>query len=186
MHCSNCGTKIEDGAQFCQNCGNVSNPKKIVQAEPSSSSETELHYGQDWIRAKHFAVASLPYHDILVTKDKFYLLQFPKTHAGTWGLLIGLVLFNIIGAAIGAAIGNSSDRKKRQKARATWIVDNKLISSNYKDYIFIEVSKAKLKNHLSFEKGKYVVITDGQKIVKLKKNKKEFSNFNIFIESYVL
>ena len=186
MHCSNCGTKIEEEAAFCQNCGASEKGEKAVAKSHSKKPVGEiLYYGQDWIRAKHFAIASLPYHDIMATKDKFYILQFPKTSGGTWGLIIGLILFNIIGAAIGAAIGNSSDRKKRQRARDTWLIANNLISENYKDYIFVEISKDKLKNHLSFEK-KYIVIGNEEKTIKLKKSKKEFTNFKTFAESYVL
>lgn len=188
MFCSKCGTKIEERAVFCQNCGASAKGEKVMPTKPQPKhfAGEILYYGEDWIRAKHFAIASLPYHDILVTKDKFYILQFPKTSGGTWGLIIGLILFNIIGAAIGAAIGNSSDRKKRQKARNTWFADSNLVSENYRDYVFVEIAKAKLKNHVSFEKGKYVAIGDGEKTIKLKKSKKEFINFKTFIESYVL
>jgi len=188
MHCSNCGKKIEEGAVFCQNCGASAKDEKgaSVKSQPKNSAGEILYYGQDWIRAKHFAIASLPYHDILVTKDKFFILQFPKTSGGTWGLIIGLVLFNIIGAAIGAAIGNSSDRKKRQNARNAWLLENNLTSENYREYIFVEISKDKLKNHLSFEKDKYIVVGDGEKAIRLKKSKKEFTNFKTFIDTYVL
>ncbi|MBU2524769.1 zinc ribbon domain-containing protein [Patescibacteria group bacterium] len=187
MHCSNCGTKIEEGVAFCQSCGtNTKDEKPLAKSHFQNPTGEILYYGQDWIRAKHFAIASLPYHDILATKDRFYILQFPKSSGGTWGLIIGLLLFNIIGAAIGAAIGNSSDRKKRQKARDTWLVDNGLISDNYKKYIFAEISKDKLKKHISFEKDKYIAVSGGEKMVKLKKSKKEFANFKTFIESYVL
>jgi len=188
MFCSNCGTKIEEEAIFCQNCGTSAKDGKevLTQSQPKNSVGEILYYGQDYIRAKHFAIVSLPYHDILVTKDKFFILQFPKTGGGTWGLIIGLILFNILGAAIGAAIGNSSDRKKRQNARNTWLLENNLTSENYREYIFVEISKDKLKNHLSFEKNKYVVVGDGERAIRLKKSKKEFIKFKSFIEPYVL
>lgn len=186
MFCSKCGTKIEEGADFCQNCGASAKEKKVasVQSQPDNSVEEILYYGQDWTRAKHFAVASLPYFDILVTKKNFYLLQFPKTHGATWGLIIG-IFFSLVGAIVGVSIGNSSDRKKRRQARDTWLSDNRLTSENYKSYIFVKIAKDKLKNHLSLEK-KHVIVTDGEETVVLKKNKKEFTGFNTFVESYVL
>ncbi|MCK5044465.1 zinc ribbon domain-containing protein [Candidatus Parcubacteria bacterium] len=193
MYCSNCATKIEERAVFCQNCGDEAGMSgqeagilKSAHSEKSESLEGLLYYSEEWLRAKYFAVSSLPYLDILVTKDNFYLIQFPKTHGGTLGLFLGLLLFNILGAVIGVAIGNSSDQKKRQKQRIAWFMDNKLISPNYKDYAFVKISKDKLGDHLSFEKNKFIVITDREKIIKLKKNKKEFTQFNKFIKSYVL
>lgn len=31
MHCSNCGTKIEEGAAFCQSCGKTTSEDKVVE-----------------------------------------------------------------------------------------------------------------------------------------------------------
>ncbi|MBU4275072.1 zinc ribbon domain-containing protein [Patescibacteria group bacterium] len=192
MFCANCGTKIEEGIKFCHQCGNKNDILQkeavlnVAQIQKSISTEELLYYNSDWIKAKYFAVSSLPHLDILVTKNYFYLIQFPKTHGGTLGLVLGLLLFNILGAAIGAAIGNSSDRKNRQKYRITWLNDNKLISTNYNNFAFIKIPKEKLKKHLSFAKNKLIVITDGERTIKLKKTKKEFAQFYQFIKSYVL
>lgn len=194
MFCAKCGNKIEEGSKFCHHCGtnisiNLTNTKKETKTilyEKSKPDDELLYYSIDWIRAKYFAVSSLPYLDILVTKKYFYLIQFPKTHGGTWGLVLGLLLFNIFGAIIGVAIGNSSDRKNRQKYRMTWLEDNKLTSTNYHNYSFVKISRNKLKTHLSFAKNKFIFITEGNKIIKLKKTKKEFTQFYQFIESYVL
>ncbi len=194
MFCANCGSKIEGSSKFCYSCGanidaDLSITKKETKTIPSenpTSDEELLYYSNDWIRAKYFAVSSLPYLDILVTKKYFYLIQFPKTHGGTWGLILGLLLFNILGAAIGAAIGNSSDRKNRQKYRMTWFAGDKLISTNYNNYSFVKISRDKLNAHLSFAKNKFILITEGDKIIKLKKTKKEFTQFYQFIKSYVL
>jgi len=194
MFCSNCGSKIEEDSKFCHYCGTnigvdlsiTKKETKTISSKKPTPDEELLYYSNDWIRAKYFAVSSLPYLDILVTKKYFYLIQFPKTHGGTWGLVLGLLLFNILGAVIGTAIGNSGDRKNRQKYRMTWLESGKLVSINYNDYSFVKIPRDKLSAHLSFAKNKFILITEGDKIIKLKKTKKEFTQFYQFIKSYVL
>ena len=195
-YCSNCGTKIEDRAGFCQNCGTKiedagkSVKKKtsdIADHESSDILENVLFYGEDWIRSKYFVISSLPHFDILVTKDNFYLIQLPKTHDGTLGLILGLVLFNILGAIAGTLVGNSSDKSKRKKCRDTWLNSNhKLISRKYENNVFLKIPKDKLKNFLLFKKNKFIVITNSEKTITLKKNENEYEQFSKFIESYVL
>lgn len=190
MFCGNCGTKIENGAEFCQNCGtrakNLGKPRKV--SEPKESTlESALFYGEDWMRAKYFAISSLPHFDILITKDNFYLIRLPKTHGGTIGLILGLILFNILGAVIGTIIGNSSDRNKRKNYRAAWVDASHIITSKeYQNNIFLKIPKGNLRNTISFKKNKFVVIANGDETITLKKNKKEYEKFNKFIESYVL
>lgn len=196
MFCSNCGIKIEDGVEFCQNCGaKIKNTNKsvlkktsnIIDSESSDILEDALFYGDDWIRSKYFAIFSLPYFDILVTKDDFYLIQLPKTHGATLGLILGFVFFTFLGAIAGVLIGNSSDKSKRKKCRNTWIDSNrKLISKKYENNVFLKIPKDKLKNLLSFKKNKFIIIANGKENITLKKNKNEYEQFNEFIKSYVL
>jgi hypothetical protein len=121
MFCEHCGTKLEDGAQFCQNCGNKiadtstapqkgKAPEKTTHATASISAAE--FYSEDWRRKKVFAIASLPYYDVMVDKKNLYLIQMPKYGGQTLGLILGLILLNILGAIIGSSMGSSSDTKK--------------------------------------------------------------------------
>lgn len=195
MFCTNCGTKIEEEAEFCQKYGTkVENSDKTEKGNKrpadkklSTVLDDAVFYGEDWIRAKYFAISSLPHFDILVTKDNFYLIRLPKTHGATLGLILGLVLFNILGAIVGTIIGNSSDKNKRKKYRLAWVdSDLKLTSREYENNVFLKIQKDKLRNTLSFRKDKFVVIADDDETITLKKNKNEYERFSKFIESYVL
>ena len=42
MHCSNCGTKIEEGAAFCQSCGKSTSENKVVENKEGNISELGL------------------------------------------------------------------------------------------------------------------------------------------------
>lgn len=190
MFCTNCGTKIENEADFCQNCGIKAeslDKQRKTNITKESTLESALFYGEDWMRTKYFAISSLPHFDILVTKDNFYLIKLIKTHGGTIGLILGLVLFNILGAIIGTIIGNSSDRNKRKNYRAAWVnSDQKIISNEYQNNIFLKIPKDNLRNAISFKKNKIVIIVNRDETITLKKNKVEYGKFNKFIESYVL
>lgn len=42
MFCSNCGTTIEEGAEFCQNCGKPANDKKEVENKNNPTGAIEI------------------------------------------------------------------------------------------------------------------------------------------------
>mgnify|MGYP000883694148 CR=1 FL=1 len=42
MHCSNCGTKIEDEASFCQSCGKPTSENKATEGKEDNVSELGL------------------------------------------------------------------------------------------------------------------------------------------------
>lgn len=197
MYCEHCGTKIEDGAQFCQNCGNktvgvstapqkATAPQKTVHSNTSTAPvSTVVFYGEDWRRKKVFAIASLPYFDVMVDKDSLYLIQMPKYGGQTLGLILGLILLNIIGAIIGSSMGSSSDSKKRKWYRAAWIKDGQLISNDYTHDIFLKVSLGSLKGNLVLGKNKFTLTNGDQKVV-FQKGQKDFELFRQSIEKYVL
>lgn len=201
MHCVHCGGEISIEANFCRHCG-----EKVIREEHSIIERSEkpreskekaiesktafndkaLYYEEEWSRAKYFAISSIPNYDILVTKSNFYLLQFPSSSAGTIGCIIGLFLFTIIGAIIGAVIGNSIDRNKRKAYRSEWVNSNhELISSIYEKNIFYRISRDELKDRLTLNNNKYIVIKKRDERIFLRKNKKEFTRFKNFVDSYI-
>lgn len=187
MFCENCGTKLEKDVQFCQNCGRkigeVSTVLKTPQSAPVGAAE---FYGEDWRRKKIFAIASIPYFDVMVDKNSLYIIQMPKYSGATWGFILGLILLSIIGAFIGSSIGGSNDRKKRKWYRAAWINENhQLISNDYSHDIFLKIPLESLRGNLVFGKNKFT-LTSGEKTIVLQKSQKEFELFKQSIEKYVL
>ena len=197
MFCENCGTKIEGGTQFCQNCGHktagiptapqkASSPQEIVHSTITTAPVgTVEFYGEDWRRKKVFAIASLPYFDVMVDKNSLYLIQMPKYGGQTLGLILGLILLNIIGAFIGSSMGSSSDSKKRKWHRAAWIKDGQFISNDYTHDIFLKVPLGNLKGNLVLGKNKFTLANGDQNIV-FQKGQKDFELFRQSIEKYVL
>lgn len=197
MFCEHCGTKIEEGTLFCQNCGKttagilsvskkVATPQKTVHTSTSSMSVSTIdYYGEDWRRKKVFAIASLPYYDVMVDKDFLYIIQMPKYGGQTLGLILGLILLNLIGAVIGSSMGSSSDSKKRKWYRTAWIKDGQLISNDYTHDIFLKVPLASLKGNLVLGKNKFTLTNGDQKIV-FQKSQKEIERLQQLIEKYVL
>jgi uncharacterized membrane protein YvbJ len=80
MFCENCGTKIENNAEFCQNCG-----RKVGASSPSTSDPKvdtpvavqagDVFYSKEWHQKGVFAIASTPRLDVLVDKEYLYLKQ---------------------------------------------------------------------------------------------------------------
>jgi hypothetical protein len=194
MFCEHCGTKLEENAQFCQNCGNktagVSTaPQKAKASEKTTHTTAPISvaefYSEDWRRKKVFAIASLPYYDVMVDKKYLYLIQMPKYGGQTLGLILGLILLNILGAIIGSSMGSSSDTKKRKWYRSAWIKDGQLISNDYTHDIFLKVPVENLKGNLVLGKNKFTLTNGDQKIV-FQKGQKEFERFHQTIKNYVL
>ena len=198
MFCENCGTKIEDGAEFCQNCGNRVGTSSNVSTSintPEKIENENIFYSEDWRRKKVFAVASLPYFDIMIDKKYLYVIEMPKYNNSTWGFILGLIILNIIGAFIGSAIGGSSDAKKRKKYRASWInSEHNLISHDYIHNIFLKIPLGDLRKSMIINKNKLILTYNDKEIVlgrirpsfTLNKKTVEFERFNNYINSYVL
>jgi len=134
MYCKKCGNEIKDSANFCRNCGT-----KIDVAEYRPLIRVNF-YSEDWTRRRVFAIASMPYYDVMADENFIYFIKLPKYDSSLVGLIVGLLLFNIIGAFIGASIGSSSDAKKRGLYRAAWIDSgNKIISNDFAKDIQIKI-----------------------------------------------
>ncbi len=115
MFCEHCGTKIEEGSQFCQNCGRevYSATNNIAPLGVSSPVvlDTEIFYSKEWRRKNVFALSALPPFDVMVDGRYLYLIKLPKYSGSTIGFILGLLIGNIIGAYIGSSIGESGDTK---------------------------------------------------------------------------
>jgi len=186
MFCENCGTKLEKDTQFCQSCGrkvgDVSITPKISQTAPVDIAE---FYSEDWQRKKVFAIASLPYFDVMIDKKNLYIIQMPKYGGQTLGLILGLILLNLIGAVIGSSIGSSSDSKKRKWYRSAWVKDGQITSSEFSNDIFLKVPLENLKQSIVLGKNKFTLTYDEESII-LKKGQKEFDRLYQSIKKYVL
>lgn len=189
MFCENCGTKLEKGIRFCQNCGREisdvsTTPKKTLHK--TAPIVVAKFYREDWRRKKVFAIASLPYFDVMIDKNYLYIIQMPKHSGATLGLILGLIILNLIGAFIGSSIGGLSDRKKRKWYRSAWVNDDyQIVSDDYTHDIFIKVPLENLKNNLVLAKSKFT-LTFGEKKIVLQKGKNDFRLFKQSIEKYVL
>jgi hypothetical protein len=187
MYCQNCGTKNDGGVQYCANCG-----EKITSAEATTPTTEhqptkKVFYSENWPRAKTMAIAVAPTYDLMADDDNFYVLKLPSSSAPVWGLFIGLIFLRLIGMVIGTAIGEAIAVSKRKSARNTWLDENhNLISSVYENYIFLKIPLAELKQHLSFEKGKFLVIKYSDGKITLRKTKKEYAIAEDYLKKYVL
>lgn len=178
MFCKNCGNSLNDSASFCNKCGNSVNNqnRQLIQAQ---------YYSEDWTK-KGFAVASLPYFDVMADSNFLYFIKLPRYSSSTAGLIIGLFLFNIVGAFVGYSIGNSSDRKKRKKYRSFWLSpEQKLTSGDYEKDVNFKVPLKKSKELLSLDRHKITLFHNNEKII-FQKNKAEVEKLNNYLKAYVL
>lgn len=81
MYCENCGTKIADGAEFCQDCGRKINASStthisVDKETPISIKNGDVFYSEEWRRKKVFAIASMPYFDVIADKQNLSLIKF--------------------------------------------------------------------------------------------------------------
>lgn len=186
MHCSNCGTKNAEGAQFCANCGAKMSDKAAAPTPADISSKT-VFYSTGLPRAKSLAVAVVPQFDLMADEENLYILKLPPSYAPLWGFLIGLLVLRLLGMLIGAAIGEAIANARRKSARATWVDENnKLISSQYEKYIFLKIPLKDLKHHLTFEKGKYFVIKYNEGTITLRASKEGYAAAEAHFKKYVL
>ncbi len=195
MFCEHCGAKKEDGAIFCQSCGKktegaVEKVKHKVVAPPTEPTASDLNdnifYSKEWDQKAVFVIASLPKVDVMVDDENLYIIKLPKYSGRATGLILGLIVLNIIGAAIGDSIGASSDRKKREWYRSAWIdSEGKITSLEYLNNLVIKVPLTSLKGKIVFEKKKFV-FTDGDRKFTLKKSTVELDRFKEKIKTYVL
>ena len=184
MYCEKCGTKYENNSKFCPNCGNRIS-KEDSQLPPEPIKEVQF-YSKDWRRRNVFAIASLPYYDLALDTNYLYLIKLPGYQFGSLGLIVGLILFNLLGAIIGFIIGNSSDKKRRNKYRSAWLnSEQKIISTDFKKDIFKKIPLDQVQNAILLEKKKITINYNGEKIV-LSKNKEELERFNNYLNNHVL
>lgn len=191
MFCENCGTKIDQGAEFCQNCG-----RKVGASSPSKNDPKvdtpvaiqagDIFYSKEWKRKKIFAVASMPYFDVLADKQYLSLIRMPSYSGQTWGLILGLIVLNILGAIIGSVMGGNSDTKKRNWYRSAWVdANNNIISREYDRDVYIKIPLAQVKTAVVFKPSKFEVEYEGKKLV-LQKSKVEVDRLTKFINDHVL
>jgi len=200
MFCENCGTKIEDKAEFCQNCGRkvgasspAQNHKKVET--PVVIQAGDIFYSEDWRRKNGLAIASLPYYDVMVDKEFLYIITMPKYSGATTGFILGLIVLNILGAFIGSSMGSSSDMKKRKWYRNAWVnADRQLTTREYEHDIFLKIPLKDLKNHIVIAKKKFTINLEDKKITLartagsfgMNSGKTEFERFTNTIQPYVL
>lgn len=195
MFCEHCGTKKETDAQFCPNCGKkteatTEKPKQEVvtsTADPVASKlSDDIFYSKEWNQSASFVISSLPIVDILVDDKNLYIVKLPKYNGSTTGTILGLLVLNLLGAAIGNSIGASSDRKKREWYRSAWVnSEGKVTSKEYLNNLVTQIPLSSLKNKITFEKKKFILMINDKKI-KLKKSQVELDRFKEKIQTYVL
>lgn len=198
MFCEHCGTKIEDGAEFCQNCGRkvgISLPTETAKTSAPEQMKTgDIFYSKEWHQKGVFAISSTLRFDVLVDDQYLYLIKLPKYNNSTLGLFLGLIIGNIIGAYIGSSIGESSDEKKRQWYRSAWVnTDGKLISRDYEHDVFKKIPLNNLKGNIVFKKSRFTITIEEKKIILdrrvrsfRKPDRTEAERLNKYIEKYVL
>lgn len=191
MFCENCGTKIENNAEFCQNCGRKVGASSHSTNDPKVDTPVaiqagDVFYSKEWKRKKIFAVASMPYFDVLADKQYLSLIRMPSYSGQTWGLILGLIVLNILGAIIGSVMGGNSDTKKRNWYRSAWVdANNNIISREYDRDVYIKIPLTQVKNAVVFKPSKFEVEYEGKKLV-LQKSKVEVDRLTKFINDHVL
>jgi hypothetical protein len=187
MHCPKCGTKNDKGVQYCANCG-TRLPEEAASAPAAEHQPTKkVFYSEGWPRAKTLAIAAVPVYDLMADEENLYIIKLPPSYAPAWGFFIGLFVAKIIGMFIGAAIGEAIAVSKRKSARNTWLDENhNLISGSYEKYVFLKIPLKELKQHLSFEKGKFLVIKYSEGKITLRRAKKEYAVAEDYLKKYVL
>ncbi len=180
MFCKTCGNEIKSSSSFCGKCGTK------IDKHTNNNLNQVIFYSEDWTRKKVFAVASLPYFDVMVDDNFVYFIELPKYSSATTGLIVGLLLFNILGAFFGNMIGSSSDAKKRRIYRETWInPGQQIISGDFRKNTYLKIPINKVKETLSLEKHRITFLEGNEKVV-LQKNKKEVERLNNYLNNYVL
>ena len=196
MYCEHCGTKKEESAIFCQNCGKKANGKteqiknesataSVAPVNPTALGDGEF-YSKEWNQSAFFVVSSFPTVDILIDKENLYIVKLPKYNGSTTGAILGFLLLSIIGLAIGSSMGASSDRKKREWYRSAWVDANGEVTSHeYLNNLAKQIPLSELKNKITFGTNK-LTIQIGEKKVTLKHSQIELDKLKIRIQSYVL
>ena len=112
MFCEHCGTKIEDGAEFCQNCGHktagvstaprkATAPQKTVHPTPTTAPVSAVEfYGEDWRRKKVFAIASAFLGLFIIGYIKGHLVEHKPLRSA-----IELFVIGSIATTIGIVVG---------------------------------------------------------------------------------
>lgn len=195
MYCEHCGVKKKEDAIFCQSCGEkteITTEKvkhEVINQQTdsiASSLSDDVFYSKEWNQKASFVISSLPIVDILVDDKNLYIIKLPKYNGSTIGTILGLFVLSLIGAVIGNSIGASSDRKKREWYRSAWVDSGgKVTSREYLNNLVKQISLISLKDKITFEKNKFILIVDDKKI-KIKKSQVELDHFKEKIKTYVL
>ncbi len=187
MYCPSCGTKNDEGVQYCANCGAKITSLKVATPTREHQPTKKVFYSENWPRAKTLAIAVVPVYDLMADDEDFYIIKLPPSYAPAWGFFIGLIFARLIGMLIGSAIGEAIAVSKRKSARNTWLDQNhNLISSAYGNYVFLKIPLKELKQHLIFKKGKFLVASYNEGKITLRKAKKEYSIAEDYLKKYVL
>jgi len=167
MFCPNCGKNITNDSKFCEYCG-----KKIgvIPESFTPSKSQEIFYSKDWNKTG-LHLASIPYYDILITKEYLYLIELRTSKAG------GLAVMGLVGAAIGQAI----EKKEREQFRSTYIDSNGSLTSNaYEGVYYLKIPIVNLKNNIIFE-GKKIIVSYEGKTISLGGKKEEVARLHEFV-----
>jgi len=191
MFCEHCGTKNEKNSEFCQNCG-----RRVGASSPSASDSKvdtpvaiqagDVFYSKEWKRKKIFAMASMPYFDVLADKHYLSLIRMPSYSGQTLGLILGLILLNILGAIIGSIMGGNRDTEKRNWYRSAWVdSSNNITSCEYDRDVYIKIPLSQVKASVVFKPSKFEVEYEGKKLV-LQKSEVEVNRLTKFVNDHVL
>lgn len=182
MNCKNCGTGLEEDANFCNVCGTKRSADNIANETFVAEKNEALFYSQNWERTRIMTFSVLPRFDILITQKFLYLIKLPKSLAhDIGGVLLG---------SLGQTIANSTEKKVGNKVRSAWLDSNQqLISSEYEKIALLKIPKENLKSSLELKKSfrkRLAIFTYGNEKVTLQGNKTEYERFKTYIESHVL
>jgi len=83
--CSKCGTKVTEGAHFCENCGSAIEAKETLPSNPPDRAMTNAPVG--WVDAEVYNVASTLQNTILL-KPNEHFVDFSSQQRGIFFLLL--------------------------------------------------------------------------------------------------
>ncbi|MFT6829407.1 MAG: hypothetical protein ACJAV6_000233 [Candidatus Paceibacteria bacterium] len=139
-------------------------------------------YSKDYKDMK-MAIIAIPHYDIIIENNTLNIIKVPKTIG--WRVIltiIGLVVFNLIGAIAGHLLGIYLEGEARKKSRLSWMSpEGKIISNKFEEYRVLEVSTSDFDKHISFNKGKLFFTKEDGKKIKLKQKKEEIARLKDFL-----
>jgi|GEM_PF-7113443 len=164
--CRKCDLDLDKKFDFCEACGH----------------ETEMVplYIRG-IRKAGFLGSTSGHYDILIYNEKFSIIKNNPTNSS---LIFGLLLFvtlNLLGLVIAVILFSGKTEKSLSKIRSKWITkSNRLISSEYKKSIFLEVPLSEFNSKVTISRKRIVIIDNSKKF----KFKKQYGTFDV-LEEYI-